>query len=226
MTTPSERLLTHFAPHMAAAGYLYRKTGHRFRRSTPMGSYEFTLDFDGRGGLVQVSSAFFVHHEALEKEFAKCVGYAVPWCAGGSMLNAGAPHWKFPLFDKRFASMTPRELGGIQSEVAHPQHMIELASQSLLKCHSEYAIPFFRQIADDRSLFDFLLECLRKGGLARMRPHPESTCYLAILLAGRLKLDPAEVLALAKAVGAKLGTEFEHNVAAVCTHVTGVPPVG
>jgi hypothetical protein len=45
VTMPSERLLTHFTPLMSAAGYLYRKTGHRFQRSSPMGSYEFSPQF-------------------------------------------------------------------------------------------------------------------------------------------------------------------------------------
>ena len=226
MTSPSERLLTVFAPLMSAAGYLYRKTGHRFRRSSPMGSYEFSLNFDGRGGLVTVNSAFFVHHDSLEKEFTKCLGYAVPWCAGGSMLNAGATPWKFPLYDERFASMTPRELGGLPSEILHPQHIIALAAQSLLKCHSEYAVPLFHQIVDDRSLFDFYLEYLRKGRVGRLRPQLENVCYLAVLLAGRLKGDAAEVLTLARAIDGpfKLGSDFERSVAAVYPHATGVPP--
>src|SRR6516225_1926426 len=107
--TPTERLLAIFGPLMESEGYTYRKTHHRFIKKFAAGTHEYSLTFDGRSGLVAVDAGFFVHFDALEKQFKKALGYQCPWSAGATLLNAGANPWNYFLFEDRFAAMPPAE---------------------------------------------------------------------------------------------------------------------
>lgn len=198
--TPSDRLLRILVPLMESYGYSYRKTNHRFVKKFPCGTYEYSLMFDGRGGLVAVDAGFFVHFDALEKQFKKAVGYACPWSAGATLLNAGAKPWQYFLFEDRFAAMQPAERNGIPSDVIHPQARIQACVDFLQDAHTRYALPLFQSLQTVRQLADFLGQYIKEGCSGPYRPLPENTVYLWLLAAGALGDNLDEIVALAKGI--------------------------
>jgi hypothetical protein len=183
---------------MAREGYTFRKKFHRFEKPFPYGRYEYVLGFDGRGGLVAVDAAFFVHFDALERQFKEVLGYECPWSAGATLLNAGADPWKFWLFDEGLASLSVKERGGYTSEAVHPQGRIETAAQFLAEAYRRFAVPLFQQLQTYRDLADFYAEYRRNGYTGPCRPLPENVVYLSLLVAASLGDDLREIVASAK----------------------------
>ena len=196
--SPSDRLLAHFVPLMEAEGYTYRKTNHRFIKKVPCGTYEYSLMFDGRSGLVAVDAGFFVHFDTLEKQFKKALGYDCSWSAGATLLNAGANPWKYFLFEERFAAMQPAERSAIPSDVIHPETRIQGGVRFLHDAHTRYAAPLFRTLSTVRQLAVFLGQYFREGCSGRCRPLPENAVYLWLLAAGALGDDLDEIVGFAK----------------------------
>jgi hypothetical protein len=218
--TPTDRLLALFIPFMEQEGYAYRKSNHRFLKPFSCGKYEFSLTFDGRGGFVTVTSGFFVHFDAVLKQFKKIFGYACPWTAGATLLNAGANPWHFWLFDERFAAMSPQERSGVSSEVIHPASRIEAGDHFLKHAHGTYAAPFFQRLQTYRQLADFYREYLQSGGVARCRPLPENAVYLSLILAACLGDRFEEIVAFSQGVGSYcVGHNVASNVQAVLDYV-------
>jgi hypothetical protein len=185
---------------MESEGYTYRKTHHRFIKKFAAGTHEYSLTFDGRSGLVAVDAGFFVHFDALEKQFKKALGYQCPWSAGATLLNAGANPWNYFLFEDRFAAMPPAERSGIPSDVIHPQARLQACALFLIDAHSQYAVPLFRSLQSLRQLADFLGDYIRNGCSARCRPLPETTVYLWLLAAGTLGDGLEEIVVLARGI--------------------------
>lgn len=83
--TPSQRVMERFVPWMAEQGFSYRKTGHKFTRATACASYEFSVVFDGRGGLVSTDAAIYVDFPKLRKLYeldqAAVTGRAADCCS-------------------------------------------------------------------------------------------------------------------------------------------------
>ena len=218
--TPTERLLAIFVPLMESEGYTYRKTHHRFIKKFAAGTHEYSLTFDGRSGLVTVDAGFFVHFDALEKQFKKTIGYACPWSAGAALLNAGASPWNYFLFEDRFAAMRPSERSGIPSEAIHPQERLQACVRFLQDAHTRYAVPVFQSLQTIRQLADFLGEYIRKGCSARCRPLPEIAVYLWLLAAGTLGDDLEEIVALAKGIkSGYVGQDVDSSVQSVIQYM-------
>jgi hypothetical protein len=191
---PTERLLNAFIPLMQGEGYEYRKTNHRFLKPFVLGKHEFSLRFDGRGGLVAVGACFFVHFEALLKQLKKILGQACPWSAGGTLLMAGADPWKFWLFDEKFAEMTIQERSGFPSDEIHPESRIQSGARFLLDAHNKYALPFFEKLQTYEELAEFYREYLDSDCTGQCRPHAEYVLYLSLILAACLgnETEPIE----------------------------------
>jgi hypothetical protein len=205
---------------MEQKGYAYRKTNHRFLSAFPHGKYEFSLALDGRGGLVGVSAGFFVHFEALEKQFKKALGYACPWSAGATLLNAGANPWNYFLNEDRFAAMSPEERAGLPSDVIHPQERVQACVQFLLDAHAQYAVPLFQKLQDFRQLADFYREYIQSGCSGRCRPLAENVIYLWLLVAASLGDNLDEIAASAKGMkSAYVGHDVDSKVQTVRKHI-------
>jgi hypothetical protein len=207
---PTDRLLALLIPFMEQEGYAYRKSNHRFLKPFANGNYEFSLTFDGRGGFVTVTAGFFVYFDAVLKHFKKILGYACPWTAGATLLNAGANPWQVRLFDQRFAAMSPQERSGVPSEVIHPDSRIEAGVHFLKNAHGTYAAPFFQRLQTYCQLADFYREYFQSGGVARCRPLPENVVYLSLILAACLGERMEEIVAFSQGVGS---CYVGHNVA-------------
>jgi hypothetical protein len=197
---PAERLLNLFVPLMERPGYAYRRSGHRFQRAFRHGTFEYCLQFDGRGGFVGVDAGVFVHFEALERQFENALGYACPWSAGAMLLNAGANPWKFWLNEDRYATMSPKERSAIPSDVIHPQWRIQASVDFLMEAHAQFAEPLFQRLQTYRQLADFYLEYIRNGFSGRCRPFPENVIYLSLLVGASLGDDLEEIVAAANAI--------------------------
>ncbi len=182
---PTDRLLASLIPAMEREHYTYRKANHRFLKPFAHGRYEFSLSFDGRGGLVTVRAGFFVHFDAILRHYKRVLGHPCPWAAGATLLNAGADPWQFWLFDERFAALTPHERSGYPPEAIHPDSRIEAGARFLEDAHTGYAVPFFQRLQTYRQLADFYREFLQEGGVGRCRPSAESVVYLSLILAHR-----------------------------------------
>src|SRR5262245_14932310 len=190
---PSDRLLELLVPLMAQEGFTYRKARHSFEKAFPHGRYAYWVMFSGRGGLVTVDGGFFVHFDALERQFEDVMGRRCPWSAGASLLNAGADPWQFWLFDQQFASLTIKERAAYASEVVHPQERIEAGVQFLLGAYRSVALPFFQRFRTHRDLADFYADFRRSGYTGRCRPLTENVMYLSLLLAASLGDDSEEI---------------------------------
>lgn len=218
--TPTERLLAIFIPLMESEGYTYRKTHHRFIKKFAAGVHEYSLTFDGRSGLVAVDVGFFVHFDALEKQFKKALGYLCPWSAGATLLDAGANPWNYFLFEDRFAAMQPAERSGIPSDVIHPQARLQACVRFLLEAHTRYTVPLFRGLQTVRQLADFLGEYIRNGCSARCRPLPETAVYLWLLAAGTLGDDLEEIVELAKGIrSGYVGPDVDSSVQSIIQYM-------
>jgi len=183
---------------MECEGYAYRKSHHRFQKEFAHGKYEYSLMFDGRSGLVGVDAGFFVHFDALQKQFKKVLGYDCLWSAGATLLNAGANPWKFWLNEDRFAAMSPQERAVYAPEAIHPQTRMEACVEFLIDSHARYAVPLFQRLQSYRDLADFYKEYRINGYTGRCRPLAENVIYLSLLLATQLGDDPSEIVASAK----------------------------
>jgi len=205
---------------MESEGYTYRKTHHRFIKRFQYGTHEYSLTLDGRSGLVAVDAGFFVHFDALEKQFKKALGYACPWSAGATLLNAGASPWNCFLFEDRFAGLQPTERSGIPSEVIHSQARLEACVRFLLDAHTRHAMPLFRSLQTVRQLADFLGDYIRKGCSGRCRPLPETAIYLWLLAAGALGDHLDEIVALARGIrSGYVGHDVDSSVQAVIQYM-------
>lgn len=202
---PADRLLEHFIPVMERQGYVYRKSNHRFLKTFPCGTYEFSLMFDGRGGLVGVSPFLGVHFDALEKRFQKVLGYDCLWSAGATLLNAGANPWNFWLNEDRFAAMTPVERSAFASDVIHPPSRIQACVQFLTQAHEQFAVPLFQKLQTYQDLAEFYGEYRRNGFVGRCRPRPENVVSLSLLIAAHLGEDLEEIVASAKGATGTFG---------------------
>jgi len=217
---PAERLIELLAPVMEREGYAYRKSGHRFVKPFRHGKHEFSLIFDGRGGLVAVDAGFFVYFEALLKQFKAALGHPCPWAAGASLLNAGANPWKFWLFEERFARMTPQERAGIPSEEIHPQLRMEECVRFLTDAHARFAVPLFQSLQTYRQLADFYKEYLTNGCSGRCRPLAENVVYLSLFLAALLDDDLNEIAAFARGMqSVYAGHDVHKNIEKVLAYV-------
>jgi hypothetical protein len=203
--TPAERLLDLLVPLMEREGYAYRKSNHRFQKPFAHGNHEYWLMFDARGGLVGVDAGFYVRFETLEKHFKKALGFAVPWTAGATLLNAGANPWKYFLNEDRFAAMTPQERSGLPSDVVHPQARIEAAAQFLMDAHRQFALPLFERLQGYRQLADFYREYMASGFIGRCRPMAHNVVYLSLLVAASLGDDPKDIVTAAKGLSSLPG---------------------
>jgi hypothetical protein len=208
---PSERLLDLLVPVMEREGYSYRKSNHRFLKTFPHGTDEFSLIFDGRGGLVAVDAGFFIQYTSLKKVFKRILGHECPWQAGASLLNAGANPWNFFLFEDRYASMTPQERSGLPADEIHPDRKLDACVQFLTATHANYAVPLFQQLQSYRQLLDFYREYLTAGCQGRCRPLAENVVYLSLILAAFLGDNLDEIAAFSQGMGS---VYVGHSVAA------------
>jgi hypothetical protein len=208
---PSDRLLDLFVPVMEREGYQCRKSNHRFLKTFPHGTDEFSLIFDGRSGLVAVDAGFFVHFTSLKKVFKNILGHECPWQAGATLLNAGAKPWNFFLFEDGYASMTPQERSGIPTDVIHPDWKLQACVQFLTTAHANFAQPFFQQLQAYRQLADFYREYLTAGCQGRCRPLAENVVYLSLILAAFLGDNLDEIVAFSQGMGS---VYVGHSVAA------------
>ena len=195
--TPTTRFLQQFIPMMAADGFSYRKSGHRFQKTFAHGTYEYSLNFDGRGGTVRVGGALFVHFDALEKQLTKAIGRQCNWAAGASLLNAGAKNWTYSFAESEHINMTPKQRSGIPTDVIHPQARIEAGVQMMFDGYRQYAVPLFQSLQTYRHLLDFYLSCLRQEQY-KLCPFPESTIYLSVFLTILLDGDMDELMLISK----------------------------
>lgn len=220
---PAERLLERIVPLMEREGYVYRKSNHRFLKAFPCGKYEYSLTFDGRAGLVGVDAGFFVHFDALQKQFKKVLGYECGWSAGATLLNARADPWKFWLNDERFATMSPHELAAVPSDVVHPPSRIDAAVQFLADAHTRHAVPFFQKLQTYRDLADFYREYRCNGYTGYCRPMPENVVYLSLFVAASLGDDLDEIVASAQGMKSHIaGQDVDAVAQKVLAHIAAI----
>jgi hypothetical protein len=210
---------------MEREGYTYRKSYHRFEKAFQFGKYEYTVTFDGQGGLVAVGAGFFVHFDSLERQYKNILGYECPWSAGATLLNAGASPWKFWLFDERFGSMTIKQRAGYAPEVVHPQKRIEAGVRFLLEAHECYAIPFFQKLQSYRDLANFYKEYRENGYIGDCRPLAENVVYLSLLVGAFLGGDLRDIVESAKGMESiYVGEDVASSVRTVLKHIESADP--
>lgn len=218
--SPSDRLLESFLPRMEKEGYTYRKTGQRFIKSFAYGTHECWLTFDGRGGLVSVEPAFFVRFAELEKQFKKALGYECSWSAGGTLLNLGGNPWKYWLFEEQYASLSPTERAGLESDVIHPPARIQGGVEFLMQAHTEFALPLFQKLETYKELAEYYQHYVRNGFVGRGYPSADKVIYLSLIIASFLGDDGEEVLEpLKRFENGFLGPTFDSSLQTVRQHI-------
>jgi len=222
---PADRLLELFVPIMAQEGYTYRKRHHRFDKAFACGRYEYSLRFDGRGGVVAVDAAFLVHFDSLERRFKDVLGFECPWSAGATLLNAGADPWKFWLFDQQLSGLPLKERAGYSSELVHPQSQIEAGVQFLVEAYRKFAVPLFQRLQTYRDLADFYANSRTDGFTGRCLPLPEITVYLSLLVAASLGEDLKAIVAAAKGMESIfVGDDVDALVKSVLKYIKAADP--
>lgn len=197
-TPPSQRVLDLLLPRMTDFGYKYTKKWHKFKKPFAHGGLEFCVDFDGRGGLLTVDAAFFVHFTKLEALYEKVTGKGCAWTVGASLRNAGAKQSKYDVYEGIYGGLTPKEKSLVDPELLHPQKRVEGALAFLLDAHEQFAQPLFDKVATYRQLSELLLDGLR-GNQSSYRYFyisPEKM-VMALLLAHALGDDPSELYEIA-----------------------------
>jgi len=183
---------------MTDRGYNYTKTWHVFKKPFAHGVFEYSVYFDGRGGLLTLDSAFFVRFTKLEALYKKATGKGCTWTVGAGLNNAGAKKTHYNVYESTYAGLTPKQKSLIDPELVHPQKRVEEAVAFLLDAHEQLAQPFFDNVATYRQLSDLLVDGLR-GNLDSFKYffiRPEKL-VMALLLARALGDDPSELYEIA-----------------------------
>jgi hypothetical protein len=197
--SPSQRLLSLVVPKMEAMGYRYRKTGNLFSKTNGETIDQFSLSFDGRGGLVSVDGAFAVILPKVEALLAKAFGANHPWSAGASFGNAGIKPHLYDLFVMEYAALTPKQKAAVDPDLIHPQVRIEGGLAYVLDVHEQHACKLFQKVSTPRELYDLMLDAMRGDIWSRQMSHFLPTAMRnSLVLGAALGLDTQEIYRFAE----------------------------
>lgn len=183
---------------MTGKGFTYHKKNHAFRRTAGPASQEFSVDFDGRGGLVSVGGGFSVRFVKLEALFEKAVGSVMSAAAFGGFLQLGVDPYKYDLFDDEYAAMTPKEKGSVDPALVHPQERVDEAVRYVVGTYERHVAPVFDRLSSYRGLSGFLRRGTPGVPWTPGGPHAAHAIPMALLLAASLNDDPADILTYAE----------------------------
>lgn len=193
--TPSQRVLDQLIPIMAGKGFTYRKTYHRFLREVGPASQEFSVNFDGRGGLVSVDGGFAVRFAKLAALFEKAIGSTMGSGAVGNFSVLDITPYKYDIFVDEYAGLTPKQKGAVDPMLVHPQERVDEAVRYLVGNYETQVDPLFDRLSSYRGLAGFLLADTPGVTWTPGAPHAARAIPMALLLAAALDDDPADILA-------------------------------
>lgn len=196
--TPSQRVLDQLVPIMTGKGFTYRKTNHRFLRTAGPATQEYTVGFDGRGGLVSVDGGFFVRFAKLAAIFEQAVGAPMGAVAFGGFLQMKIEPYKYDIFVGEYAEMTPKQKGAVDPALVHPQERVDEAVRYVVGNYERHIAPLFDRLSSYRGLAGFLLADTPGVTWTPGAPHADRAIPMALLLAAALDDDPADILAYAE----------------------------
>jgi hypothetical protein len=173
MSQAKTDLIAILIPFFEKEGYKFGKSKNEFTKIENEIAYQFSLSFDGRGGLTMVNNIHFSTKVVdIEKAMKKIMNYPHPIWFFGKGIN----YWEdmskpltIPTMHSQKAldvanTMNMKALAAIPYEEKYPKARIENCAKKMTELYSERIIPFFDEFKNFQSIYDlFLNENPQKG---------------------------------------------------------------
>jgi hypothetical protein len=160
-------LMAILVPFFEKEGYKFAKSKNEFTKIENEIAYQFSLSFDGRGGLTMVNSIeFSIKVVDVEKAIKKITKYphSLPAIYGGTVR-----YWEdlsnpltIPTMHSQKAldianTMNMKDLAAIPYEEKYPKIRIENCAKKIIELHAERIIPFFEKFKNLESIYKLFL---------------------------------------------------------------------